>query len=285
MGKRLLGSVSISHQGQRGHHGPAAAAGIAAAACNNWLSVHIHAAGAILFGSWRRRRRGCTTILLLLLWRNSLICFLICCFGHFFLLLLWLWRWGWPGLPQNFVCHFRKLLVLFLHIRTDERWLFMGGHGLLFGLHVVQPFVQLCASGSNLSKLLASNVPILVPWIFGSCAIISDCAMDCIYPIRTHPRFLETPDHRISCALQLFDLLDVLGLCRVWIVVQPILGRSQSLAESFSVSSRNEGAIFAMLTNLVAHIENVAFKVVAPLISLENITHICLHGELLVHTL
>jgi len=36
---------------QRGHHGLATALRIATAACNTWLSVYMHAAGAILFGS------------------------------------------------------------------------------------------------------------------------------------------------------------------------------------------------------------------------------------------
>merc|ERR1719276_349542 len=217
-----------------------------------------------------------------LLCRFGLVFFLRLVFRIILLLRLWLGR-SRLWLLQDVVGHLGDLLVLLLHLCAKQGGPFVFWHRCLFCPHVTEPLLKLSASRGDLSQLLWCNVTILLTGVLCGCAIVLHGPCNCCNPIITHTSLLGAPCNCITNDLQLIKLLYELCLGSFHVVVKPIFCRCQDSVELVTICTTNEAAILATFGYLITHVENVGLEVVPLLICVDDFTHLCLHGNLLIH--
>mmetsp|Transcript_64991 Transcript_64991/g.205331 ORF Transcript_64991/g.205331 Transcript_64991/m.205331 type:complete len:678 (+) Transcript_64991:3-2036(+) len=188
-------------------------------------------------------------------------------------------------LLQDLICHLCEILVLLLHVCTQQHRLLVLGKGLLLCLGVLEPVLKLVAGSQDLGELVGRDVSILLTRLLCGRTVVLDRPCHSVDPLAPHAVLLVAPSYGVAHDLQLLKLLNVLGLGGVWAVVKPVLGCRKSTAEGIAVRVRDKGPVLAALCDLVTHVEDVCLDVVALLVGLNDLTHLRLHGKLVIPTL
>mmetsp|Transcript_64990 Transcript_64990/g.205323 ORF Transcript_64990/g.205323 Transcript_64990/m.205323 type:complete len:716 (+) Transcript_64990:3-2150(+) len=185
-------------------------------------------------------------------------------------------------LLQDLICHLCEILVLLLHVCTQQHRLLVLGKGLLLCLGVLEPVLKLVAGSQDLGELVGRDVSILLTRLLCGRTVVLDRPCHSVDPLAPHAVLLVAPSYGVAHDLQLLKLLNVLGLGGVWAVVKPVLGCRKSTAEGIAVRVRDKGPVLAALCDLVTHVEDVCLDVVALLVGLNDLTHLRLHRKLLI---
>mmetsp|Transcript_75957 Transcript_75957/g.210051 ORF Transcript_75957/g.210051 Transcript_75957/m.210051 type:complete len:439 (-) Transcript_75957:8-1324(-) len=189
------------------------------------------------------------------------------------------------GLLEDLVGRLGELLAPSLHLGADQHRLLVLRQLLLLVHHLLEPRLEVSASGNDAGELLGGDVAVLLSRALGSIPIVGDCAGNGLDPLAPHPSLLTTPSYCVAHATELVELVDVHSLGAVEVVVQPVLSLGQFAGEGFAVCCRDELPVLVSLVDLCPHVQDVRLEVVPLLVRLDNLAHLRLHRALGVHEL